>query len=146
MVKTEETITSRGRTHEWKKLKEEKEEIFEANRSVGRSCAGRQKNKNELGSLFVCGVVVWRDDKFTGAQWAREDAGPVPNRLQNSGLRESRSCRVQCNRVVDCSREHAQDLYRRNTIIKSTTRNIRKIFDCKTHCKLSSYCGITRDS
>lgn len=68
MVKTEETITSRGRTHEWKKLKEEKEEIFEANRSVGRSCAGRQKNKNELGSLFVCGVVVWRDDKFTGAQ------------------------------------------------------------------------------
>lgn len=54
---------------------------------------------------FVCGVVVHGATiSLPGHNEHERMRRPVPNRLQRSGLRESRSCRVQCNRVVRTSR------------------------------------------
>ena len=54
---------------------------------------------------FVCGVVVHEATiSLPGHNEHERMRRPVPNRLQRSGLRESRSCRVQCNRVVRASR------------------------------------------
>lgn len=64
-----------------------------------------KKKKLDVRPSFVCGVVVHGATiSLPGHNEHERMRRPVPNRLQRSGLRESRSCRVQCNRVVRASR------------------------------------------